>query len=100
MENKDQDFDEIEFKRKGQMTQNLNPGASEQMIEKLSDEELKDLVEKRFKLIQMTQQIKLAQLEFDNAELRFKLVEFVLTAKYALNKNDQIILETGVITRS
>lgn len=100
MNNKDQDFDEIEFKRKGQMTQNLNPGASEQMIEKLSDEELKDLVEKRFKLIQMTQQMKLAQLEFDNAELRFKLVEYVLVAKYGINKEDQINLETGVITRS
>ena len=47
MNNKDQDFDEIEINnKKGKMTQNLNSGASEQMLEKYPMKNLKDLVEK------------------------------------------------------
>lgn len=108
MNNKDQDFDEIEINnRKGKMTQNLNSGASEQMLEKISDEELKDLVEKKIKLDQKAERLKFALLEYKNAELEYKnidleykLVAWVLKAKYTLQDKDQVNLETGVITRS
>lgn len=98
--NKYQDLDEIEFIRKGKMTQNLNPGASEQMLEKLSDEELKDLVEKRFKLNQKTEQFKFIQLEAQNAQLEFDKSGLLLKMKYGLKDQDQVNLETGLITRS
>ena len=54
MNNKDQDFDEIDPNNRKKMTQNLNSGASEQMrFEKISDEELKDpLKKKKIKLDQ------------------------------------------------
>lgn len=117
MNNKNQDFDEIEINnRKGKMTQNLNPDAQAELIEKmlaqgakaekklseekLSDEDLKDLVEKRFKLIQKTEQLKFVQLEAQNAQLEFDKTGLVLKLKYTLQDKDQVNLETGVITRS
>lgn len=79
----------------------------EQITEKLSDEELKDLVEKRFKLNQKAEQFKfaqleaqIAQLEAQNAQLEFDKSGLLLKMKYGLKDQDQVNLETGVITRS
>ena len=75
------------------MSENLNPGAQEQMVEKLSHQEL--LI-----LLQTKTNVQLAEMQFALSKANWDKLLLELRIKYNLKETDGIDPNTGVITRS
>lgn len=74
------------------MSENLNPGAQEQMVEKLSHQELMTLFQTRTNVQLMELQLALAKCNWDKLLLELRV-------KYNLKETDGVDSNTGVINR-
>jgi len=74
------------------MSENLNPGAQEQMVEKLSNQELLTLLQTRTNVQLMELQSALAKCNWDKLLLELRV-------KYNLKETDGVDSNTGVINR-
>ena len=75
------------------MSENLNPGAQEQMVEKLSHQELLTLSQTR-------SSVQLAEMQFNLSKSNWDKLLLELRIKYNLKETDGVDSNTGVIKRS
>ena len=74
------------------MSENLNPGAQEQMVEKLSSQDLLTLTQFKANAQSAEMQFNLAKSNWDKLLLELKI-------KYSLSEKDGVDQNTGIIRR-
>ena len=74
------------------MSENLNPGAQEQMVEKLSSQDL-------LTLTQFKANAQLAEMQFNLAKSNWDKLLLELKIKYSLSEKDGVDQNTGIIRR-